>query len=174
MHAHSDYEIRIKGTKEEKNAVAEILGDTFKDDWHNSVNKEEFVDSGLLIIKDTYEVVFLEDITGMAIKMAKAAPGSSFSIKGVVDTSESAGEYMDIEITYSDSELTEKSSDWYMYPISEAEEMSYEEYCEEWGEEYSEEDYEKMRQGWFIVETRPEFTMMQTVPLSNVEIKKVD
>ena len=32
----------------------------------------------------------LEDITNMAIEIAKKAPGSSFTIDGVVDTSESA------------------------------------------------------------------------------------
>ena len=46
--------------------------------------------------------------------------------------------------------------------------MTYEEYLEEYDEDYSEEDFNRMQQGWFIVETRGKDTVMETVPLSNV------
>lgn len=168
MHAHSDYTIEIKGTHEEKNILADMLYEVFKDEIFNKFEKEELIESGKLNIEGTYEVVMLEDITNMAIEMAKKAPGSSFTIEGVVDTSESAGEYMDFSISYANGEVIERSSDWYMYPESDLEDMTYEEYLEEYDEDYSEDDFNKMQKGWFIVETPGKDTVMENVPLSNV------
>ena len=168
MHAHSDYTIEIKGTHEEKNILADMLYEVFKDEIFNKFKKEELIESGKLNIEGTYEVVMLEDINNMAIEMAKKASASSFTIEGVVDTSESAGEYMDFSISYANGEVVERSSDWYMYPESDLEDMTYEEYLEEYDEEYSEEDFNRMQQGWFIVETPGKDTVMETVPLDKI------
>lgn len=168
MHAHSDYKIEIKGTEEEKRILSDMLYEIFKDESYNRFEKKELIDRGMLNIEDTYEVVMLEDITNMAIEMAKKTSGASFRIEGVVDTSESAGEYMDFSISYTNGEVIEKSSDWYMYPESDLEDMTYEEYLEEYDEEYSEEDFNRMQQGWFIVETIGGDTIMETVPLDKI------
>lgn len=174
MHAHSNYKIKISGTKEELNAVAEVLINAFKDESRNNVDKDEFISNGLLKIDETYEVTFLEDITNMAVEMAKAAIGTTFTIDGVIDTSESAGEYMDFMVSYEQGELEEKSSWWYMYPDSFLQNMTYEEYCEDYGDDYSEEDFEKMQKGWFIVEAREGDVMMAFVPLDQVRTIKVE
>ena len=79
MHAHSDYKIEIYGTEDELTAVAEILSNAFKDEGRNNVNKDEFISSGLLKIDETYEVTFLEDITNLALEMAKAAKRNASS-----------------------------------------------------------------------------------------------
>lgn len=168
MHAHSDYTIEVKGTPEEKTVLADMLFEIFKDESYNKFEKDDFIDGGVLNIEDTYEVVMLEDITNMAVEMAKKASGATFTIEGVVDTSESAGEYMDFTISYANGEVEERSSDWYMYPESDLEDMTYEEYLEEYDEEYSEEDFERMQQGWFIVETMGGDTVMETVPQNKI------
>ena len=168
MHGHSDYKIAITGTEQELAAIAEVLSNVFKEETRNSVNKDEVISSGIVNIDETYEVTFLDDITNMALEMAKAATGSAFTIEGVIDTSESAGEYMNFKICYSQGELEEASSCWYMYPDSCLEEMTYEEYCDDYGDDYSEEDFEKMKMGWFIVETQKGVVMMATVPLDQV------
>ena len=164
MHAHSDYTIEVKGTHEEKTVLADMLFEIFKDESYNIFEKDVFIDCGVLNIEETYEVVRLEDITNMAVEMAKKAYGATFTIEGVVDTSESAGEYMDFTVSYANGEVEEKSSDWYMYPESDLEDMTYEEYLDEYDEKYSEEDFERMQQGWFIVETMGGDTVMETVP----------
>ena len=174
MHGHSNYRITINGTEDEKVAIAEILGKAFERGEFFKLNKDDVIQDGIINVREPYDVVFLEDITNMALEMARAAIGSSFTIKGVIDTSESAGEYMDFVISYSGGELEEKSSWWYMYPDSCLEDMSYEEYCEDYGEDYSEEDFEKMKMGWFIVETRKGDVMMATVPLDQVRTIKVE
>lgn len=168
MHAHSDYTIEVKGTPEEKTVLADMLFEIFKDESYNKFEKDDFIDGGVLNIEDTYEVVMLEDITNMAVEMAKKASDATFTIEGVVDTSESAGEYMDFTIFYANGEVEERSSDWYMYPESDIEDMTYEEYLEEYDEEYSEEDFKRMQQGWFIVETMGGDTVMETVPQNKI------
>lgn len=168
MHAHSDYKIEIYGADEEVANVAEVLANAFEKDEFFRFDKTDFIRDGVLNVEETYKVVFLEDITALALEMAKAAMGSTFTIEGVIDTSESAGEYMNFLISYTEGELEEKSSCWYMYPDSDLEDMTYEEYCEDYGDDYSEDDFEKMKKGWFIVETKKGDILMETVPLDQV------
>lgn len=168
MHAHSDYKIEIYGADEEVANVAEVLANAFEKDEFFRFDKTDFIRDGVLNVEETYKVVFLEDITALALEMAKAAMGSTFTIEGFIDTSESAGEYMDFLISYTEGELEEKSSCWYMYPDSDLEDMTYEEYCEDYGDDYSEDDFEKMKKGWFIVETKKGDILMETVPLDQV------
>lgn len=49
-----------------------------------------------------------------------------------------------------------------------------EEFCEESFDEYSEEDFKKMQNGWYMVETREGTVMMETVPLDQVEKIKIE
>lgn len=168
MHAHSDYKIEIYGADEEVANVAEVLANAFEKDEFFRFDKTDFIRDGVLNVEETYKVVFLEDITALALEMAKAAMGSTFTIEGVIDISESAGEYMNFLISYTEGELEEKSSCWYMYPDSDLEDMTYEEYCEDYGDDYSEDDFEKMKKGWFIVETKKGDILMETVPLDQV------
>ena len=174
MHAHSDYKIEIYGADEEVAAVAEVLANAFEKDAFFRFDKADFIRDGILNVEETYAVVFLEDITALALEMAKVAMASTFTIEGVIDTSESAGEYMNFLICYTEGELEEKSSCWYMYPDGDLEDMTYEEYCEDYGDDYSEEDFEKMKKGWFIVETSKGDVMMATVPLDQVRTIKVE
>ena len=184
MHAHSDYKIVIRGNEAEKTAIAEILAKAFEGGEFFKLNKDDVIKGRIINVEETYDVVFLEDITNMALEMAKAAIGSEFSIEGVIDTSESAGEYMNFKISYSHGRLEERSSFWYAYPNDGLEDMSYEEYCEEFGfkeddeddyeVDYSEDDFEKMKKGWFIVETNKGDVMMATVPLDQIRIIEVE
>lgn len=168
MHAHSDYKIEITSGKDNVAAVAELLADSFGND---EFNKEDFIQNCAVYIKETYNVVYVEDITDLATAMATIAPKSAFTIEGVVDTSESAGEYMNFLITYADGELKEHSSNWYMYPDELVQFMTYEEYCDDYGDEYTEDDFEKMQKGWFIVEKSLfENELMESVPLDQVRI----
>ena len=135
--------------------------DDFDEDFKEDDEKddEEECDSGepqeeFFEIEDCYACVWLEDIQVLAAKMARLAPNASFDLDGVVDSSESAGEYMDFSITYASGKLTSSSSAWYLhsgngyfldcYP-------NYEEFNEEfWNEDkdcplYTEEEYTKFR-----------------------------
>ena len=178
MHAKSNYKIVIHGSEAEKTAIAEILAKAFERGEGFKLNKSDVIKGRNIDVKETYDVVLLEDITNMALEMAKVASGSTFSIEGVIDTSESAGEYMNFKISYSHGKLEERSSFWYGYPNGGLEDMSYEEYCEEYGfkyddeddyeVDYSEDDFEKMKKGWFIVETNKGNVMMETVPLDHI------
>lgn len=175
MGTHSNYKIEISGTSEELTAVGRVLNSTFENDSYNNVNINEVYSNSLTIyINNTYEVALLEDITNMAMKMAKAASCTTFIIAGEIDASEVAGEYMKFRISYSQNEIEKSFSFWYMEPNRDVKEMSYEEFCEESFDEYSEEDFKKMQNGWYMVETREGTVMMETVPLNQVEKIKIE
>ena len=130
-------------------------------------------------VEEEYSLVWLENITNdLAVNMAKTAPELKFTIEGVVDTSESAGEYMDFSIAYSDGEIIEKSSCWYVMLYMDDYE-DYEEFCEEYCDDdeeplYSEEEFEKFQEemDWFILESG-DGAIVDTVPLDNVRKIKI-
>ena len=169
MHAHSDCAVEVRGTKEEFNLIIDVLDAFFKKEDFIVGLKNAFVETGTIEICETYELTSVDDVSRLAMKMAEASPNASFTISGVVDTSESAGEYMNFKMDYSNQELRILASDWYL--CSDVQEnMSYEEYCDEYDSDYSEEDFEKLKQGWFIIESRGGDTVVETVPLNHFEL----
>lgn len=135
-------------------------------------------------IEDCYCCVWLEDIEALAAKMAKIAPLASFTLDGVVDTSESAGEYMDFLIEYSNKKLTRSSSCWYLesgeayfkdcYP-------DYDEFCKEfWDKEqnrplYTEEEYEEFCTWEFVFFIGDHYKkLVSEVPLDYKEELDID
>lgn len=118
--------------------------------------------------------MWLENITNdLALNIAKSAPALKFTIEGVVDSSESAGEYMDFAISYKDGEITEKSSCWYiMMSMDDFEE--YEEFCEEYCDDdgeplYSEEEFNEFQElmECFVLDSG-DGAIVDTVPLEYV------
>lgn len=121
MHAHNDYKITIQG----HDAAVEAIGAVLK----STITDVEF-DVGFTIeIEETYECVFEDEVCALVESMAKAAPDAGFVMEGVIDTSESAGEYKNFRFQLADGKLTGQLSDWY---------------CEEWMENF--EDYEDFTQ----------------------------
>ena len=112
MHAHSDYTIKLIGTEHDRKKAAAILGELLQENF----DEAGFVETGVAEIEETYEVVFFEDIVDMAERIAGAAANAELTIEGTVDTSESAGEYMDFDISCKAGQMTTRSSDWYLYP----------------------------------------------------------
>ena len=137
MHAHSDYTIKLVGTEHDRKKAAAILGELLQENF----DEAGFIETGVAEIEETYEVVFFEDIVDMAERIAGAAANAELTINGTVDTSESAGEYMDFDISYKDGLMTTRSSDWYLYP-DDVEGMTYEEYLAEYDSSCTKEDFE--------------------------------
>lgn len=175
MGTNTSMTVEIFGSEQEISNIADVMQSAFSEERsYVKIDKNEMVNTGLLQIKFTYKFRLVEHITDLAEKMAQAARGSIFTLSGVIDDSESAGEYMNYKISYGDGEIEERSSNWYMYPAGMLDEMTYEEFCENYGDEYTKDDFEKMQQGWFIVETsRTGITMMPSVPLDQVRTLNV-
>lgn len=131
MHACTDYSIHLTGKKKDITTATSVLAEAFDD--NGMIGKRD------ISLKDSYKIVMVEDITELAVKIAKAAPNISFSIDGTVDASESAGEYMDFRFSFADGNLTRQTSCWYL-TIAAEEYDSYEEFCEVY-EDYSEEQF---------------------------------
>ena len=165
MHGHTSFEIRIDGSDDNVKAINDVIKDIITD--------EDFDEGSEIEIEETYKCVDLEEITDMAIKMVKSAPGASFEMNGVIDTSESAGELMDFAFAYDSGRLTRQSSDWYIETCIEDYE-SYDEFIDEWEDEagdLSEEQFEDLRdenEFVFFVETEEGTVVMNEVPLSHV------
>lgn len=166
MHGHTSFEINISGSE---NDVKEI-NNTIK----VVITDEAFDEGAEIEIEETYKCVDIDEITELAINMAKAAPDSSFEMSGVIDTSESAGEFMDFAFAYKSGAITRQSSDWYMETCIEDYD-SYEDFIDEWEDEVgdlSEERFEALKdknEFVFFVETRDGIVIMSEVPLSHVD-----
>lgn len=165
MHGHTSFEIKIDGNDDNVKAINDVIKDTITD--------ERFDEGSEIEIEETYECVDLEEITDMAIKMAKSAADASFEMSGIIDTSESAGELMDFNFVYEAEKLVRKSSDWYIETCIEDYE-SYDEFIDEWEDEagdLSEEQFEELRdenEFVFFVEAEGGTVVMTEVPLSHV------
>ena len=129
------------------------------------------------IDEDASSVELSELTKSIAVKLAEALPELGFSMKGVIDTSEEAGEYMDFLIEYRDGVLTEKSSDWYV--ILHADDYEdYDDFCEAYCDDdgeprFSEEAYEAFQTGeWYLLDSGYGDAVQQ-VPLYNVSQRKL-
>lgn len=140
MHAFSEYNVKITGNEEEKNAIIEVLANALELD----VEDFEEDDDGEIFVEENYDIVWIEDLEKLASNMAKAAPGSSFDMQGRVDCAENSGEIMEFKMSYKEHKLTILISKWF-YEWCVDDDMSYEDFCEEFGFDESrctEEEYE--------------------------------
>ena len=166
MHAHADFNITIlKATKDEQDKIAGWVGEL---DFENS---EVSMGEDNISVNESYDVVFLDDVLNLAEELADLCPGSSFIIKGCTDTSESAGEYMDFEVSYENEVITIKWSDWYLivYPNDYE---NFEEFSEAYGGRYDKKMFEELKNGgWYAIEreirTPTKNELVREVPLDN-------
>ncbi|WP_407383919.1 hypothetical protein [Ruminococcus sp.] len=138
MRAYSMYTIKFNGEPDDIKKVLPIIDEKL------GYNITEVTD--VIKIEDE-SLVWVEKITEeLAQVMAETAPNLTFTIDGCVDTSESAGEYMDFSISYRDGKITAASSCWYIYFYGDDYE-DYEEFCEEFLDDednprFTEEEFE--------------------------------
>lgn len=138
MHAHTSFTLTFSSLPEEnKKQIEDFMSRPEYDLGDVKIDNNEFK------IEETYGVVFIEDVITFMKAIAKLSPDSAFTAKGCVDTSESAGEYMDFEITFKDMILTAKYSEWYTR-VGPWDYDSSEEFLEEHGEKYDEEKYKEL------------------------------
>ena len=166
MHAYSMYTIKFDGEPDDIKKVLPIIGEKL------GYEIAEVTDS---IKVEDETLVWVENITEELAKlMAEAAPSLVFTIDGCVDTSESAGEYMDFSISYCDGKITVASSCWYIYFYGDDYE-DYEEFCEEFLDDednprFTEEEFEKFRDSdeeMFVLDSG-NGDIVSAVPLDNV------
>lgn len=118
MHAYSFITIDLTAAKSDVNKLTAFLADKLDDqncfDDFDSEGTGVQVAQAYFEVEECYACVWLDDIEELAVRMAKLAPDATFTLKGVVDSSESAGELMDFIIEYSNDKLTSRSSCWYI------------------------------------------------------------
>lgn len=165
MHACSDYTIKLVGTEDEIENATAVVAVAFHD--------ESLLGKDCIEIEETYQFVWVQDIVKLAELMVKNSPNlSSLTISGTVDTSESAGEYMDFLIKYENGTLTVQSSCWYL--LLDADEYDdYEEFGEDY-EGYSEEEYEELRQCPHYILNSGDGDIVTEVPLDDPEVIDLD
>lgn len=169
MNAYSNYTIILKGNNAEKTAAADAIHEKMK-------GENEFDEDGVMEVEQTYDVVWLEDIQAMAAEMAKAAKGCELTIEGLVDTSASAGEYMDFKIQYKEGKLTSYSSCWYLQDSTSFYGDDYETYCkyyEEGEEPITQEEFDdiiKNHSGYFFILDSGDGDVVFEVPLAKHEV----
>lgn len=159
MHAHNNYTITIQGG----NAAVLAIGQVLK----NTITDVEFDVSAVIEIEETYSCVFEDDVCALAEAMAKAAPDAGFVMEGVIDTSESAGEYKIFRFELANGKLIGQFSDWYTEEWMEGFE-DYEDFIQyDVFEGVTEEEYDtfKTYEFLFILETEDGDVFSDHVPL---------
>ena len=166
MHAYSNYTIKFYGEADDIKKVLPIIDEKLGYEITEVTNSIKVEDETL---------VWVENITEeLAQVMAKAAPSLTFTIDGCVDTSESAGEYMNFSISYCDGKITVASSCWYIYFYGDDYE-DYEEFCEEFLDDednprYTEEEFDEFcdsDEELFVLDSG-NGDIVSAVPLDNV------
>ena len=129
MHAHTSLTLSFSDDLELDLAgqVREVV-----ENAANDVNVY-FESDGSLNFEESYALVWYEDIVDVAKVLAGLCKGKTgFVIDGTVDTSESAGEYMDFYISFKDDVLSCESSPWYLcYNGTDCWDDDYDTFCEE-------------------------------------------
>ena len=105
-----DFNIRVtSGTDNDAVALKNCLVE-----WDDVFEEES--PSLCIEVEDLYgHADDMDEMDKLAISIAKALPASEFLVYGRIDTSESAGEYMDFSIEYKNQKLISKHSSWYVY-----------------------------------------------------------
>ncbi|MDY3281661.1 hypothetical protein [Dysosmobacter sp.] len=165
MHACSDYTIKLAGAEDEIKKATAVLAAAFQD--------ESLMGKDCITIEGSYQFVWVQDVVKLAELMVRNAPDlSSLTISGTVDTSESAGEYMDFLIKYENGILSVQSSCWYL--ILHADEFDdYAEFSEVY-QGYSEEEYEELRKCPHYILNSGNGDLVTEVPLDEPEVIDLD
>jgi hypothetical protein len=109
------------------------------------------------------------EVRNIAINIARICNRYPFKIRGVIDTSDLAGEMMDFYIELKDGLLNEQFSDWYV-ETDMAGFDGYEDFCDSFFD-CTEEEYEKIKDQEFvyIIETEDGEILASEVPLGKKE-----
>lgn len=162
MHAYSFFTVDLTANEPDINRLSAFLSNELDDQDCFDDFDSEGKDTNKIVnvsfeVEECYACVWLDDIEELAVKMVRLASDASFSLKGVVDSSESAGECMNFIIEYCNGKLTSRSSCWYIergeghymldsgagpivteVPLDDPEEIDLGDYSD--NEEYEEED----------------------------------
>lgn len=108
MHAYTDCKLEYLFGSEED---AKTMVSMFKEKCEENGCVEE--GEQYVYVEECYGPVWYDDYCALAKEIALKCKGASFKMYGTVDTSESAGECMDFEITFDGKKLIKKNSCWY-------------------------------------------------------------
>lgn len=157
MNAFTTYKIIVNGDLNQIQKVGEFL--------KSKITDVEFEIGKEIDINETCDIVFPKDVSELALNMAKIVD-VPFEMSGLIDTSFSAGEYMDFKFIYQDGVLFEQYSDWYVEDCMDQWD-SFEEFNESFDGVFGEEVYEKFKKCGFMytLETDDGDILSETVPL---------
>ena len=152
MHAHTNMNFVFSGDvdAELKSSVHQLLVNKVDDD-------DVYENDDSFMFEESYRLVWYEDLVAFAEEVAALCHDKvGFVMDGVIDTSESAGEYMDYHIEFADNKLMAQCSPWYLFHNGTQDwDDNYEEFCECTDTEedmkngthrLSEEDFEKLKE----------------------------
>ena len=145
------FTINLNGTDDDALVLKDCLAE-----WDDSFEDED--PSLEVVVDEFYGNDDTDEVEELAVSIANALPDSEFTIKGYIDTSESAGEYMDFLIEYKNNTLVSKSSCWYVY-MHANDFDNYADFAEHYSDEngdprFDEEQYEAFKVGeYFILES---------------------
>ena len=151
MHAHTDLKFCFANDVD-----LELVGQVYDTVADAAYDADVGFQDNVLSFAESYRLVWYEDLLEVAKTLARLCKGKTgFVMSGTIDTSESAGEYMDYRFEFKDDVLWTQSSCWYfVYYGTDAWDDNYEEFCKEFDKPedidqnqhtYSEEFFENLK-----------------------------
>ena len=156
----------IKGTENDAEVLQECMAE-----WDACFEEDE--PSLIVEVDELYgHIDDIDEVEGLAASIAEDLPDSEFTMKGCIDTSELAGEYMDFVIEYKNNKLISKSSCWYVQMFAEDFD-EYEDFAESYADEngeprFTEEQFEMFKEGEYFLLDSGDGDCVAEVPLDYV------
>ena len=103
MDAFASFTIKYSGTKNDSQAIKNVLAARFIDNYVQKQKK--------FVVEESYELAYANDIAELAKELAESVPEIIFTIEGTTDCNGS--EFQNFKYQKSKNQLIEQLSDWY-------------------------------------------------------------
>lgn len=103
MDAFASFTIAFSGKKADSQAIKTALAARLVENYVQKPKK--------IVVEESYELVYANDVAELAQELAKSAPGIVFTIEGTTDCN--GNEFQNFKYQKSEVRLTEQLSDWY-------------------------------------------------------------
>ena len=106
MGTHTDFQILFSGDAKTVKAACKYADSLLENEYKSGKNP--------INVYESYQYVWSDDLAKLAFQFIDEVPSLPFTIEAVIDASESAGEYQNVQFEYKDGRLLMRQSCWYL------------------------------------------------------------
>ena len=158
MGTHTDFQILFSGDAKTVKAACKYADSLLENEYKSGKNP--------INVYESYQYVWSDDLAKLAFQFIDEVPSLPFTIEAVIDASESAGEYQNVQFEYKDGRLLMRQSCWYLKMYANDYD-SFEAFQEE-EPGYTEEEFERFRAKQHFILDSGSGPTVDVVPLGEI------